>query len=233
MEVRPHPRRHKAEVLLQLFPVRGGKVITDALEMMWSDMILANVAQGLSDEAARPAGQRKIAPAIATEDDLEFAKIDAGAGAVGMIHHLRGYLSIKSEQIGGYRFGRKDSEVLISSNRRDNRVGGGACLSKNRMRLGGIVDSAADPANLAVAHEPGEGHSDGSRVAKICKIVWRERPATALFGNAPKNLPRMGNRKPGCFHVENNALFFQQIKIKPRFTRSMRLPCVELTKKGV
>ncbi len=80
------------------------------------------------------------------------------------------------------------------------------------MRLGGIVDSAADPANFAVAHEPGEGHSDGSRVAKIGKIVWRERPATAFIGNAPKNLPRMGNRKPGCFHVENNALFFQQIK---------------------
>jgi len=113
--VRSHPRRHKAEVLLQLFPVRRGKVITDALEMMWSDMILANVAQGLSDEAARPAGQSEIPPAIATKNDFELTKIDTGAGAVGVIHHLRGYLSVKPKPIGGDGLGGKDPKVFISS----------------------------------------------------------------------------------------------------------------------
>ncbi len=213
--MRSHPSRDKTEVLLQLFPFRRGKMITDALEMMWSHVILANIAQGLSDEAARPAGQGEIAAGIATEDDLELTELDAGGCTVGVIHHLRGHLGIQPEPIRGHGFGRKDSEIFVSSNGRDNRVGGSPGLAKNRMRAGAIIESPADPANSTVAHQPGKRHPDRARIAKIGEIVRRERPTSPLFGDAPKDLPWVGDRRAGLFHVEKNALFFQQIKSKP------------------
>jgi hypothetical protein len=212
LEVRSHPRGHKPEVPLQLFPIHRRKAIADTLKMMWSDVILANIAQGLSDEAARPAGQSEIPPAIATENDPELTEIDAGAGAVGVINDLRGYLSIKPKPIRSDGLGGKNSEVFISSHGRDNSVGGGPCLSKNGMGLGGIVDSPADPANFPVAHQPRERHPDRSRVAKIGKIVGRECPTATFSGDSPKNLPRVRDRRRGRVHVENNALFFQRRK---------------------
>lgn len=183
--------------MFQLFAVRRRKVITDALEMMWSHVILANVAQGLSDEAARPAGQSEIAPTITTEDDFKFAKLDAGGCAVGVIDHLRGYLRIEAEPIGGDGFGGKDPEAFVSSHGRDNGVGGSPCLAKNRMSVRGIVESPSDPANSAVAHEPGERHPNRARIAKIGEIVGRECPIGTLSGNAPKDLPRVGDRRTG------------------------------------
>ena len=180
--------------------------------MMRLHPILSYVAQGLSDEAARPAGQGEIAPRIAAKEDFEFTQMNAGRCAVGVIHHLRWHLSIQTKLIRGHRFGRQDPEVLISSNGRDNRVGGSPCGAKNRMGVGGIVESSRNAANFPVAHKPSERHPDRARVAEICEIVRRERPPAALSGDAPKDLPRVGSRSSGWFHVENNALFFQQIK---------------------
>lgn len=195
--MRSHPCGNKSEVLLQLFPVRRGKVTTDALEMMWSHVILANIAQGLSDEAARPAGQGEIAACIATEDDLELTELDAGGCTVGVIHHLRGHLGIQPEPIRGHGFGWKDSQIFVSSNGRDNRVGGSPGLAKNRMRAGAIIESPADPANSTVAHQPGKRHSDRARVAQIGEIVRCERPTSALPGDTPKDLPWVRDRRTG------------------------------------
>lgn len=135
-------------------------MVSDALQMMWSYVIFSDIAQGLRDEAAWPAGEGEIAPAIAPEHDLEFAELNARRCGVGVIHHLRGHLSIQAKPIGGDGFGRQDSKVLISSDGRNNGVGTGACLTKNGMRVWAIVEAAPDAANFAVANEPGECHSN-------------------------------------------------------------------------
>ncbi len=201
-------------------------MIADALQMMWFYVVLADIAQSLSDEAARPAGQGEIAPAIAAEDDLELAKLHARRCGIGVIHHLGGHLGIQAKPIGGNGFGRQNSEVLVSSHGRDNGVGSGACLPKNGMRMRGIVEAASNPANFAVAHEPRERHSDRARIAQVGEIVWRECPAAAFASDAPQDLPCVRIRLTGCFHVENNALFFQQIKRWMRLHRGETVPAL-------
>ncbi len=117
---------------------------------MWLHVIFADIAQSLSDDAAWPAGQGEIAPAVAAEDDLEFAELHARGCGVGMIHQLCGHLGIQAKAIRSNGFGRQDSKVFVSSDGRDDSVGAGACLPKNGMRVRAIVEAAADAANFAV-----------------------------------------------------------------------------------
>jgi len=80
------------------------------------------------------------------------------------------------------------------------------------METGLIVEAMADAADLAAADEAGQGHADGTVITQVGEIVRGQCPTPSSRGDAAQDLLRMS----GCgdFYVENNARFFQLIKIR-------------------
>ena len=79
------------------------------------------------------------------------------------------------------------------------------------MGLGVVIEPPAHPADATIAYEPGQGHTDGARIAQIGEVVWRKHPATAMLRNTAHDLLVISWLAVSAFHVENNALFFQQV----------------------
>lgn len=103
--------------------------------------------------------------------------------------------------------------MAATGDRRDDGIGGGSCFPEQRMIVRGIVDATGDAADFPVADETSERHPDGTRITQIGEVVWRKRPAASHLRYAPKDDLALGDGGLSRFHVENNARFFQQIKV--------------------
>jgi|688.fasta_scaffold552845_2 hypothetical protein len=90
----------------------------------------------------------------------------------------------------------------------------GSRFPEQRMIMRAIVDAAGDAAYFSVANKAGKRHANGTRITQIGEVVWSESPATTLLRHASENDLALGNRGLSRFHVENNARYFQQIKVE-------------------
>jgi hypothetical protein len=92
------------------------------------------------------------------------------------------------------------------------------------MRVRAVVKSSRNPADLAVPDQPGQSHADAPRITEIGEVMRREGPTPPHFPHSGKDLliDRLGWR--GAHHVENSALFLQQIKSPYRCLLAARRP---------
>jgi hypothetical protein len=81
------------------------------LDELGSDVIFANISQGLCDQSARSSCQSKTAARVAAKDDLALAQHDFGRSAVGLINKMCGYLRRQPQLIGGHLRGRQQPQM--------------------------------------------------------------------------------------------------------------------------
>ena len=205
-EVGSHPCRDERKVLKELLAGRDGQVGSDAAQVLWGDLVLADIPQSLGDESTGAAGEPEQAAGIAAEVDLELAEGEPRGCSVGVIDQSGGHLGAESELIGGEGGGGEQAEVALAHDGIDDGIRAGSHLAEQGMEVGLIVEAMADAVDLAAADEAGQGHADGTVITQVGEIVRGEFPTPSSRGDAAQDLLRMS----GCgdFHVENNARVF-------------------------